>query len=86
MSIRAATAACPTVRYADFGIWLGTGGAQPISGPLPTYTVINQFTGQPVASGTLQKVTTAQPDSSSGDYVYRIDLSGVPAGGPTGWW
>ena len=44
--------------------------------------MINQFTGQQVASGTLQTVTTAQPDSSSGDYVYRIDLSGVPAGGP----
>ena len=70
------------VRYAGFGIWLGTGGSQPISGPLPAYTVINQFTGQQVASGTLQTVTTAQPDSSSGDYVYRIDLSGVPAGGP----
>jgi endoglucanase len=70
------------VRYADFGIWLGTGGSQPISGPLPTYTVINQFTGQQVASGTLATVATAQPDSSSGDYVYRLDLSGVPAGGP----
>ena len=74
------------VRYADFGIWLGTGGSQPISGPLPTYTVINQFTGQPVASGTLQTVTTAQPDTSSGDYVYRIDLSGCRPGGLTGLW
>ncbi len=71
-----------TARYAGFGIWLGTGGARPISGPLPAYTVINQFTGQPVAVGTLQTVATAQPDWSSGDYVYRIDLSGVPAGGP----
>jgi endoglucanase len=69
-------------RYANLGIWLGTGGSQPISGPLPTYTVLNQFTGQPVASGMLQSVTNAQPDTSSGDYVYRIDLSGVPAGGP----
>ncbi|MGA3266195.1 MAG: glycoside hydrolase family 9 protein [Verrucomicrobiota bacterium] len=71
-----------TERYANFAIWLGTGGSQPISGPLPTYTVIAQFTGQPVASGTLQTVTTAQPDTSSGDYVYRMNLSGVPAGGP----
>ncbi len=69
-------------RYANFAIWLGTGGPQPISGPLPSYTVINQFTGQPVASGTMQTVTTAQPDTSSGDFVYRMDLSGVPAGGP----
>ena len=70
------------VRYAGLAIWLGTGGAQPISGPLPTYTVINQFTGQPVASGTLQRFGAGQQDTSSGDYVYRIDLSGVPAGGP----
>jgi endoglucanase len=70
------------VRYGDFGIWLGTGGSRPINGPLPTYTVIHQFTGQPVASGTLQAMTTAQPDTSSGDYVYRIDLSVVPEGGP----
>ena len=70
------------VRYANFAIWLGTGGAHPISGALPTYTVINQFTGEQVTNGTLQMVTTAQPDTSSGDYVYRIDLSGVPEGGP----
>ncbi|MGD0744891.1 MAG: glycoside hydrolase family 9 protein [Verrucomicrobiota bacterium] len=70
------------VRYANFAIWLGTGGAQPISGTLPAYTVIDQFTGEQVTNGTLQTVTTAQPDTSSGDYVYRIDLSGVPEGGP----
>ncbi|MGD0744396.1 MAG: glycoside hydrolase family 9 protein [Verrucomicrobiota bacterium] len=70
------------VRYANFAIWLGTGGAKQISGPLPTYTVINQFTGEQVTNGTLQTVATAQPDTSSGDYVYRIDLSGVPEGGP----
>ncbi len=69
-------------RYANFAIWLGTGGPQPISGPLPNYTVINAFTGQPVASGTLTNVTPANPDWSSGDYVYRINLSSVPAGGP----
>ncbi|MGA3266463.1 MAG: glycoside hydrolase family 9 protein [Verrucomicrobiota bacterium] len=69
-------------RYANFAIYLGTGGSQPISGPLPAYTVINQFTGQEVASGTLQAVPTAQPDTSSGDYVYRINLSSVPPGGP----
>src|ERR1017187_4012548 len=56
------------VRYANFAIWLGTGGANPISGALPTYTVINQFTGQQVTNGTLQMVASAQPDTSSGDY------------------
>ncbi|SPE60887.1 putative Glycosyl hydrolase family 9 [Verrucomicrobia bacterium] len=70
------------VRYANFATWLGTGGSRPISGPLPTYTVFNQFTGAQVTQGTLQAVTTNGPDSSSGDYVYRIDLSAVPEGGP----
>jgi len=74
--------ALSNVRYANFAIWLGTGGAQPISGPLPTYTVFNQFTGQQITSGTLTNVTTSGPDSSSGDYVYRINLSEVPEGGP----
>ena len=70
------------VRYADLAIWLGAGGPQPITGTLPNYTVYNQFTWQPVASGTLSNLTPGNPDWSSGDYVYRMDLSGVPAGGP----
>jgi endoglucanase len=74
--------ALSTARFANFAIWLGTGGAQQISGPLPNYTVFNQFTGQEVASGTLQQFGGGTKDTSSGDYVYRIDLSGVPAGGP----
>jgi hypothetical protein len=69
------------VRYANLAIWLGDGGAQPISEALPTYTVFKQFTGEQVASGTLQQIGTGQ-DTSSGDYVYRMDLSGVPEGGP----
>ncbi len=70
------------VRYANFAIWLGTGGAKAISGALPTYTVFKQFTGEPVTSGTLQPFNGGALDSSSGDYVYRIDLSAVPEGGP----
>ena len=70
------------VRYANFAIWLGTGGAQQISGSLPTYTVFRQFTGEQVAQGTLQQIGGGGQDSSSGDYVYRIDLSAVPEGGP----
>lgn len=70
------------VRYANLAIWLGTGGAQPISGSLPNYTVFNQFTGQTVAQGTVNPLFRGVQDTSSGDYVYRIDLSGVPAGGP----
>ncbi|MGD0744586.1 MAG: glycoside hydrolase family 9 protein [Verrucomicrobiota bacterium] len=69
-------------RYANLAIWLGTGGSQQISGSLPTYTVFKQFTGEQVASGTLQTFGGGVQDSSSGDYVYRIDLSAVPEGGP----
>ncbi|MGA3268605.1 MAG: glycoside hydrolase family 9 protein [Verrucomicrobiota bacterium] len=74
--------ALSTQRFANFAIWLGTGGSQPISGPLPNYSVINDFTGQQVASGTLTAFTPGTVDTSSGDYVYRINLSSVPAGGP----
>ncbi|HWD91757.1 MAG TPA: glycoside hydrolase family 9 protein [Verrucomicrobiae bacterium] len=69
------------VRYANFAVWLGTAGSQPLD-DRPGYTVIDQTTGQQVAEGTLQLITTAGPDTSSGDYVYRIDLSAVPEGGP----
>jgi endoglucanase len=69
-------------RFANLAVWLGSGGAQPISGPLPTYTVFDQFGGQTVTNGTLQAYAGGAQDSSSGDYVYRIDLSGVPEGGP----
>jgi endoglucanase len=69
-------------RYANLAIWLGTGGAQQISGNLPTYTVFKLFTGEQVAWGTLQTFGGGTKDTSSGDYVYRINLSGVPEGGP----
>jgi endoglucanase len=67
------------VRYANFAIWLGDGGVKQISGDLPTYTVFKQYTGEPVTQGTLKEVGQ---DASSGDFVYRIDLSAVPEGGP----
>lgn len=69
-------------RYANFAIWLGTGGGTNLSGPLPAFTVLNQTTGQQAAQGILQPFGSGQPDASSGDSVYRIDLSGVPEGGP----
>ncbi len=67
------------VRYANFAIWLGDGGSQKINGDLPPYRVLSMATGQTVAQGALQEVGE---DASSGDFVYRIDLSSVPAGGP----
>jgi endoglucanase len=41
--------------------------------------VFEQYSGKEILSGQL---TLFGEDSSSGDYVYRIDLSGVPEGGP----
>jgi endoglucanase len=67
------------VRYANFAIWLGDGGSKQIGGDLPTYTVFKVSTGETVAQGTLREIGQ---DASSGDFVYRIDLSAVPEGGP----
>ena len=66
-------------RYANFAIWLGTGGSRKIEGKLPDYEVINQSTGNIVIKG---RLTEYGKDDSSGDFVYRIDLSNVPEGGP----
>ena len=67
------------VRYANFAIWLGDGGPKPISGSLPEYSVFRLSNGETVAQGSLQEIGS---DASSGDFVYRIDLSSVPEGGP----
>ena len=66
-------------RYANFAIWLGTGGNRKISGELPGYEVINSFSGKTIIKGQLTEIGN---DDSSGDFVYRIDLSNVPEGGP----
>jgi endoglucanase len=67
------------VRYANFAIWLGDGGSRQITGDLPTYTVFKMTNGPVITKGTLQSIGQ---DTSSGDFVYRIDLSAVPEGGP----
>jgi len=67
------------VRYANFAIWLGDGGSKQISGELPAYRVLRVSDGETVAQGTLREIGQ---DASSGDFVYRIDLSAVPEGGP----
>jgi endoglucanase len=67
------------VRYANFAIWLGDGGSKQISGDLPAYTVFKLANGAVITQGTLQSIGE---DASSGDFVYRIDLSAVPEGGP----
>jgi endoglucanase len=67
------------VRYANFSIWLGTGGSKTISGTLPDYEVFEIRTNKTIAQGTLKDIGACE---NAGDHVYRIDLSAVPEGGP----
>lgn len=67
------------VRYANLAIWLGDGGVRTIKGTLPEYEVFELSSGKEVCRG---RLTETGSDNSSGDYVYRIDLSTVPEGGP----
>jgi len=70
-----AYSALSKVRYANFAIWLGDGGAKQIAASLPTYSVLRLSSGETVAQGTLREIGK---DASSGDFVYRIDLSAKP--------
>jgi endoglucanase len=76
---QSAYSALATVRYANFSIWLGTGGGKDIDGLLPAYEVIELKHKKKIGSGTLRKLG---PNKNSGDTVYQIDLSEVPVGGP----
>jgi endoglucanase len=67
------------VRYANFAIWTGTGGGKKIEGKLPAYEIIDIQSGKSIAKGTL---TELGKSDNSGDFVYRIDLSKAPEGGP----
>ena len=77
-----AYSALSTKRFANFAIYLGDGGVKKIEGALPGYTVYQynkNKIGKKVCSGQLKEIGQ---DQSSGDFVYRIDLSQVPEGGP----
>ena len=77
-----AYSALSSKRFANLAIYLGDGGIRKIEGSLPKYTVYqysNSKIGKKVCSG---RLTEIGDDRSSGDYVYRIDLSKVPEGGP----
>ena len=75
---QAAYSALSKSKYANFAIWLGTGGGRKIEGALPDFKVINAK-GKAVTSGKIKEIGD---DVSAGGFVYRIDLSGVPEGGP----
>lgn len=66
-------------RFANFAVWTGTGGGSKIDGRLPEYDVFEVKTGKTVTRGTLSELGR---NDNSGDFVYRIDLSKVPEGGP----
>jgi endoglucanase len=76
---QAAYSALSKVRYANFAIWLGDGGSKKIEGEPPAYTVVQVSDNKKITEGTLKEIGQ---DTSSGDFVYRIDLSAVPEGGP----
>jgi len=67
------------VRYANFAIWTGTGGGAKIEGKLPSYEVFEIKSGKSITRGSL---TELGENKNSGDFVYRMDLSKVPEGGP----
>jgi endoglucanase len=67
------------VRYANFAIWTGTGGGGKIEGELPAYEVFEIKSGKSIIKGILSELGF---NANSGDFVYRIDLSSVPEGGP----
>jgi endoglucanase len=66
-------------RFANFAIWTGTGGSKKIEGDLPEYEVFEMETGKTIVQGLL---TELGANENSGDFVYRMDLSVVPEGGP----
>lgn len=76
---QSAYSALSEVRYANFAIWTGTGGGSRIEGKLPEYEVFEMESGKSVTGGILKELGA---NENSGDFVYRMDLSKVPEGGP----
>lgn len=72
-----------TGNYANFGYYGGSLGSAQLTQPV-NYYVVNEQNSATVASGTLSYWgdDTSSTAYNSGEYVYRIDLSGVPEGGP----
>jgi endoglucanase len=76
---QSAYSALSNIRNANFAIWTGTGGGGKIEGTLPQYEVYEIKSGKSVTKGSLKEMGA---NENSGDFVYRIDLSKVPEGGP----
>jgi endoglucanase len=71
--------ALSNVRYANFAIWTGTGGGLKIQGNLPNYEVFETESGKTITTGKLKELGA---NENSGDFVYQMNLSDVPEGGP----
>ncbi|NQU84392.1 MAG: hypothetical protein HQ541_01405 [Mariniphaga sp.] len=71
--------ALSNIRYANFAIWTGTGEGGKIQGKLPAYEVFEIESGKSITGGTLKELGA---NENSGDFVYQMDLSKVPEGGP----
>ena len=76
---QSAYSALSTTRFANFAIWTANGKVERLEGALPRYRVVEIDTGKKIAAGELEEVG---PCENAGDFVYRMDLSNVPAGGP----
>jgi len=76
---QSAYSALSTKRFANFAIWIANGKVERLPGPLPRYRVMEIDSGKEIAEGGLQEIGHCE---NAGDFVYRIDLSGVPKGGP----
>ncbi len=72
-----------TSNYANFGYYGGTLGSAQLIQPT-NFHVVNEQDNATIASGTLSYWgdDTGIALETSGEYVYRIDLSTVPTGGP----
>ncbi len=69
------------VRYANFAIFYGDLGTHELTG-IPSYKVIDSA-GNSIAGGMLSFWgDDTGEEYTTGEYIYRIDLSGVPEGGP----
>ena len=74
-----------SMRYANLGVYMGSGGSYLFPEP-PSYQVLDLKSGKNIFSQVAEyrgDDTAISPTNvSSGEYLYRLDLSEVPQGGP----
>ncbi|MFY0650689.1 MAG: glycoside hydrolase family 9 protein [Cyclobacteriaceae bacterium] len=66
-------------RFANFAIWTANGKTEKIEGKLPDYYVVDLTSEEKISTGKVEEIGMSD---NSGDFVYRMDLSAVPVGGP----